>query len=113
MKPDARPWVSLLTGPLMFLLNLQANFTMAPWVCATGNYWALHLVHAIALSFVIWAGWHVHGLWQQHGGGTSDESSEVKSRDHFLGLLGLMINVFSGTLIIAQWVPNFLIGACQ
>jgi hypothetical protein len=113
MKPDVWPWISLFTGPTAFLLNLQANFTMAPWVCATGNYWALHVAHVIAFGAVAWAAWHVHGVWQDAGGGASDESAEVRSRDHFIGLLALMINVFSAGLIVAQWVPDFIMGACQ
>jgi hypothetical protein len=113
MKPDAWPWIALFTGPTAFLLNLQANFTMAPWVCATGNYWAPHVAHLVAFSAILWAAWHVHGVWQDAGGGPSDESSDVRARDHFLGLLALMVNVFSAGLILAQWVPDFILGACQ
>ena len=80
MRSPAAPWIALLAGPVVFLINLQANFTAVPWVCATGNYWLLHAIHAVALTLVIWAGLVAHRVWQTSGGGVSSEGADIKSR---------------------------------
>ena len=113
MKSPAAPWIALLAGPIVFLINLQANFTAVPWVCATGNYWLLHAIHTVALILVISAGIVAHGVWQRSGGGVSSEAADIESRDHFIGLLGVMSATFSVALIVAQWYPEFVLGACQ
>lgn len=113
MKSPAAPWIALLAGPIVFLMNLQANFTAVPWVCATGNYWLLHAIHAFTLLLVIAAGLIAHTIWQASGGGVSSEGADTRSREHFLGLLGVMSAAFSILLIAAQWYPEFVLGACQ
>ena len=113
MRSPAAPWIALLAGPIVFLMNLQANFTAVPWVCATGNYWVLHAIHAFALALVLWAGLVAHRGWQASGGGVSSEGADIKSRDHFVGLLGVMSAALSVALIVAQWYPEFVLGACQ
>ena len=45
---DTALWAAVLLGPFIFLLNLQVNYVMLDWACATGNEWAVHLVHAVS-----------------------------------------------------------------
>ena len=113
MRSSAAPWIALLAGPIVFLVNLQANFTAVPWVCATGNYWLLHTIHTIGLALILGAGLVAHRVWQTSGGGASSEGADVKSREHFLGLLGVMGAALSVALLLAQWYPEFVLGACQ
>ncbi len=113
MKSPVAPWIALITGPLLCLINQLINFVAVPWVCATQNYWLLHLTHALAFGLVVWAGFLSHRVWRDTGGGVSSEGPEVKARDHFLGLIAIMTSAFSAALVLAMWLPNFMLGACQ
>lgn len=113
MRSPVAPWIALTTGPLVCLVNQWLNFVFVPWVCGTSNYWVLHTTHLIALALIVWSGVLAHRVWQRTGGGASSEGPEVKSRDHFLGLVAMMTSALSATLVLGMWLPNFLLGACQ
>ena len=98
MRAEVAPWIGLLAGPTLFLTNMEANFVAVPWVCATGNYWLLHLFHAATLTLIL---------------SVAAVARAVIARDRFLGELGVLSSVFSTALLIAHWVPNFILGACQ
>ena len=107
------PWLGLLTGPSVFLINLQVNFTMVSWVCATHNYWAIHLVHVISIIVAAWSGllaWRAYG---RVGRGVPGEAGDAGDRERFLAVSGLLISSFSILSLIAHWIPNFILSACQ
>ena len=87
-----------MAGPTLFLTNMEANFVAVPWVCATGNYWLLHTFHAVTLILML----SVFAI-----------ARNVGQRDRFLGELGSLSSAFSIALLVAHWIPNFILGACQ
>jgi hypothetical protein len=98
MRTAVSPWIGLLAGPTLFLTNMEANFIAVPWVCATGNYWVLHFLHAVALLLIL---------------GVLGMAWLAIAKQWFLGTLGVMSAAFSLTLLVAHWIPNFILGACQ
>jgi len=107
------PWFGLLAGPSVFLLNLQANFTMVPWVCATHNYWPIHLAHVIALAVVAWSGLLAWRAYERAGKGVPGEEGTSADRERFLSVMGCIIASFSLLSLVAHWIPNFILSACQ
>jgi hypothetical protein len=106
-------WVGLFAGPAAFLLYLQVNYMLVPWACATGHHFVLHLVMAAALLITVvgvasaWRGWHKAGRkWP-------DGSVGVLSRNRFLAVMGLLLDIFFFIIIIAQGIPNFILNPCQ
>jgi hypothetical protein len=49
-------WAGVLVGPTAMLLQLEINYALVLWSCATGHTWPLHLVSVLALLFTMVAG---------------------------------------------------------
>ncbi|HKG23688.1 MAG TPA: hypothetical protein VKC34_17430 [Blastocatellia bacterium] len=103
----------LLVAPLAFLLDLEINYALVPVVCLSGNLYLLHLVSAGSLllslcgAFIAWRDWEITGReWPGEMAGSIP-------RSRFMSALGLMTSVLFIILIIAMWVPNFVLDPCQ
>jgi hypothetical protein len=107
------PWLGLLVGPSVFLINLQANLTMVSWVCATHNYWAIHLSHVISVAVVAWSGLLAHRAYLRVGRGVPGEAGDANDRERFVAVGGLLVAAFSIVSLTAHWIPNFILSACQ
>ena len=107
------PWLGLLTGPSVFLINLQANFTMVSWICATHNYWAIHLAHVLSLAIVSASGVLAHRAYLRVGRGVPGEAGDANDRERFIAVAGMLVASFSIVSLIAHWIPNFILSACQ
>jgi hypothetical protein len=105
-------WTGLLLAPVAFLLNLELSYLAVPVSCARGSALSLHLVHGACLllaltgAAVAWRSWSAVGLgWPSAG--------EVTAWDRFLAGLGLGGSALFVLTIVAQWVPTFILHACQ
>jgi hypothetical protein len=106
-------WLGLLTGPTVFLINLQVNLTMVSWVCATGNAWTIHLAHAVSLAVVTWSGLLARRAYVRVGRGVPGEAGDAADRERFLAVAGMLIAAFSFLSLLAHWIPNFVLSPCQ
>ena len=106
-------WTGLLLAPVAFLLNLELSYLAVPVSCARGSALSLHLVHGACLlialtgAAVAWRSWRAVGL------GWSGEAGEAAARGRFLAGLGLGGSALFVLAIAAQWVPTFILHACQ
>jgi hypothetical protein len=96
-------WAGILLAPIAFLLHLQINYSLVPWVCVTGKAFTLHLATAAALAlsvsgaFSAWISWH--------------RLTDVRS--HFMAGWGLMMSALFSLVIVAQAIPTFILGPCR
>jgi predicted small integral membrane protein len=109
---DLALWASVLIGPVVFLLNLQVNYTMVDWACNTGHGWALHVVHAA--SFVVTVAGLLLGivLWQRSGGGWPDPGRSSASRSRLLAVVGTLGSALFLVSLVAHWIPVVVLGPC-
>lgn len=109
---DLALWTTVLSGPVVFLLNLQVNYVMVDWACNTGHEWALHVVHAAAL--VVVAAGTLLGimLWRRVGGGWPDPRGGSESRSRLLAALGTLGGLTFAVSILAQWITVMVLGTC-
>jgi protein-S-isoprenylcysteine O-methyltransferase Ste14 len=106
-------WAGVLLAPMAFLSNLQVNYTLTQMLCPGGRTVLLHM--ATILFMLITAGgcliaWRT---WQRAGKEWPDESEDKRTRNRFLGIVGLMISALSFLIIVAQWIPQFIFNPCQ
>src|SRR5215218_8460524 len=87
---DLALWTSVLTGPVVFLLNLQINYVMVDWACNTGNEWALHVVHLVSLATVVAGALLGMTLWRRIGRTWPDSAGSSESRSRLLAVLGTL-----------------------
>ena len=106
-------WFGILTPPLAFLLNLQLSYMLVPQVCATGQYFLLHLVPLGALLLTIGGGVSAWRNWQRAGQGRSSRAGGVLPRSHFMAGVGLLSSGLFFLAIVAQWLPNFILSPCH
>jgi hypothetical protein len=106
-------WAGVLLPPLIFLIDLQAAYALVPPACHAGGplNWPLHLVQLVSIAACIGLGvlaWsHVRTT-----GSPPDDGGSILSRSRFLAWCGVSTSVFVVLLLVAQWVPTFVLGPC-
>lgn len=109
---DLALWTSTLSGPLVFLLNLEVSYVMVDWACNSGNEWALHLVHLVSLAAVVAGTLLGAALWRRVGRSWPDSDGSSDSRSRLLAALGTLGGVAFAVSIVAQWITVMVLGAC-
>lgn len=115
--PDARQiralWVGLLLAPIAFLVNLEAAYALVPTACSSHQEIPVHLVHLACLLLALyglvtaWRGWKVLGAtWPS-------EEGDSLARSRFLAGTGLLVSAMFVLVILAQWIPSFMLDPCQ
>jgi hypothetical protein len=113
--PEIRAlWAGLLLAPTAFLLNLEVAYAMVPTACASQNRLLVHLVHAVCLIIAATGGFFALRSWRAYGetwpGG--EEGGPI-ARSRFMAGLGLLLSTFIVLVILAQWIPSFVLDPCQ
>ena len=122
LRPEAAPrehppvsdvalWTSVLTGPIVFLLNLEVSYVMVDWACNTGTDWALHVVHFVSL--LLSAACALLGLTllrRVRRAGPDSDRDDTRSR--LLATLGLLSGTLFAVSIFAQWIGVIVLGTC-
>ena len=106
-------WFGILAGPLAFLLNLQLSYMLVQPVCVTAHHIILHLVPAGALLLAASGGVSAWWNWQRTGQAESSKSEGVLPRSRFMADVGLLTSGLFLVVIVAQWLPNFILSPCQ
>ena len=109
---DLALWTSVLSGPVVFLLNLEVSYVMVDWACNTGHEWALHLVHLVSLATVVAGTLLGAALWRRVGRSWPDSDGGSDSRSRLLAALGTLGGVAFAVSIVAQWITVMVLGAC-
>jgi hypothetical protein len=109
---DLGLWTGILTGPLAWGLHLQASYALTQVACDTGRQWLLHLVSLGALLLVAAGGSIAVRLWRRLPAGSASEGEELWTRSRFMALFGMVFSAFFGLVIVAAWIPSWILGAC-
>ena len=106
-------WAGLLLAPAAFLLNLEVAYALVPTACSTGTELLMHIVHLVCLflaaagALTAWRSWRLTGeIWPGEAGGRL-------SRSRFMAGVGLLLSLFIVMVIVAQWIPSFVLSPCQ
>ena len=113
MKRDLALWTGILAGPAVWLFSFEANFALAPWACDFQNKLALFLVTIAALILVASAGWLAWREWNAAGKVWPGEEGGTLGRERVMAGAGLLMSTMFFIVIVAQAVPNLLLGACD
>jgi hypothetical protein len=113
MNRNVELWISLLGSPLVWLTSFEARFAWVPWTCTFQTKLALHLIALVA--FVLCAGLALLAWrqWKALGEGGPSAAGGVLPRSRFLSILGMVISLGCAMIVVAQTIPEFVLGACQ
>lgn len=109
---DTALWTAVLVGPIVFLLNLQVNYVMLDWACASGNEWALHVAHAVAVAVAAAGALVSRSFWQRAGGSSPDSAGGSAARTRLLGAVGVLSGVLFALSVATQWLTVMIQGTC-
>jgi hypothetical protein len=104
----------VLVGPVVWLVQFQANYTLVTLTCNHGGKWALHAVSGAALALTAGAGALAWSNWRDAGGSAEqNEGAGVRTRSRFMSVLGLLVSGMFFVVILAQWIASWVFGPCQ
>jgi hypothetical protein len=112
-KLDAQLWIAIWMGPTAWLLSFLANFALAPWACSFGWKAALFVITAAALAITAASAVSAWKLWRRAGVELPGEMGGAVASARSLGLAGVLLNAMFFLVVLAQGVPNLILGACE
>ena len=113
MKRDLLLWTGVLAGPLVWLVSFGARWSLAGWVCAFQWKPALLVISLVSLLAAAGCGMLSWTEWQRVGREMPGEGGGAIARSRIMGLMGVVLSVASMLLIIAQAIPEIMLGVCE
>jgi hypothetical protein len=104
-----RIWFALLLAPVLALADQSVSYAMAGWACAHQHSVAAQGVHFVFLAAVVAATIMAWQLWHATPARGADEPAVGR---HFLAGLATASGALSGLVIIAMWIPNWMLSPC-
>jgi hypothetical protein len=111
-KGNCELWIALLLGPTAWLIQLEMNYALVPWACASGQKYIFSLISLLCLMLTTAAGFI---SFMSLGVKNSSKASTIVAAHptFFLARLGVLINSVFFLAIIAQAIPSLLLNPCE
>jgi hypothetical protein len=110
---SGRQVLALVGGPAAVLLTQQAKYLLVEPACASGHLAPLHLAALIGLLLALGCGALAFHEWRIAGGGWPDHGGGSAGRTRFMGVLAMLMAASAGLVMIAQWIPDWIVSPCQ
>jgi len=113
MSRDLALWTGVLGGPIVWLLSFEANFALAPWACTFDAKLALYIVSVVALVLAAASGLLAWRQWKELGQEWPGEGDGALPRSRIMAIGGVLLSAMFFLVILAQALPEIILGACQ
>jgi len=100
--------IGAIAAPLIFWLGMSVNYALVPWACAAGQPMVLHGATFIAVLLIGAVAWF---SWRDFRQGEKPPA-EAGSRVRFTALLGLLTSGLFLFVMLAPWIPQFILNPC-
>jgi hypothetical protein len=105
-------WFGFLGSAIAWLLHLSLSYILVGYACDYGVQPLVHLPSVLMLVMTAAAGWVSWLSWGRLGRSTEEEVEGPEGRSRFMAMSGVVMAVFFGLVIIAQWIPAFIMPPC-
>jgi len=115
-RHDVRQVLAVVLGPLAVLLDLQIKYLLVQvWACKSpaASFWVLHGVAFTMLLVALAGGALALKEWHRAGREDPGDLGGREGRTRVNAAMGLGLSALSAVLIVAMWMPHFIIGPCQ
>jgi hypothetical protein len=106
-------WIGLLVPPVAFLLNLELAYALVPAACSSKTGLIVHLVHLACLLLDLSGGFVAWRVWRSAGAEWPGDAGGKSARSRFMAGSGVIGSALFALVIIAQWIPSFVLSPCQ
>ena len=106
-------WTSVLTGPVVWLCSFEARYAWVPWACTFQAKLALYLIALLSLVLNAVAGLIAWRQWKLIGVEAPGETGGAIGRSRFMALGGLVLSASFSLVIVAQTIPEVMLGSCE
>ena len=106
-------WLAFFAAPLAWLCSFQAKFSWTPWVCASQSKLAPLSFALIAFLLSALAGLVARRQWKELGAQQPGEAADVPARSRFMAIGAMVFSVSFCVVIVAQTIPDLILGVCQ
>ena len=104
---------SVLAGPIFWLISFQAKFSWTPNACATQSKLTLLVFSVLALVLTAASGLQAWRQWKELGENGSSEAGGAQARRRFVAVAGMVFAAGFCVVILAQSIPDLILGVCQ
>lgn len=112
-RRDLALWTGILAGPIVWLTSFEALFALNPWACIFQTKVTMYSVSIVALALSLAAGVLAWREWRVLGSQMPGQGGDTLSRSRIMAFGGMILSTFSCLLIVAQAIPELILGACQ
>jgi hypothetical protein len=113
MKLDAMLWAGILVSPIVWFLNLEANFALAPLACSGGGKPALYFVSVISLIVVAAAAGLSWVQWRSLEQEPAGQRARPLPPRRAMALGGAALSSLFFLVILAQAIPSLMMAGCE
>ena len=119
---SAPAWPALLLAPLLAVGDVSLAYALVSPSCSRQDNVALHAVMAVSLVLALgmtayaWRQWSFAAATAGHRGpgrATYSDGSEAAARPGFVALMATLIGALSSLVIIAVWMPMWILPPCS
>jgi len=104
-------WPAMLLSPFLALANLSITYALVTPQCRQQTEIALHMVALVSLVSTLIFTWMAWREWQSQPHLHLAEDDAPK-RHSFLAAVAMMAGAFSCLVILAQWIPQWVLSPC-
>jgi hypothetical protein len=112
-RRDVLLWLCVLAGPFSWALSQQLSYALTPTACVQGSHLLLHLSSLGTLILALAGGALAWSRWKGAPEGSTEKGGPEDSRVRFMALSGVIACVFFALVIVANWIPNLVLGVCD
>ncbi len=104
---DLKLWGGIMAGPLAWIVQLSLSYPIAQLACHAGfasqHPGMLHAISAAALLTAFAGLLLAWTMWKRR----------VEERERFMALLGVLSSAVFALVVIATWIPSFIMHNCE
>src|SRR5690349_7544123 len=107
-------WTLVLTGPVVWLMQFQARYSLAQVSCSDTADLVLKIIAIVSLLCTVAAGALSWRTWMRAGHSwPNDVIPPPPGSTLLLSILGMLSSAMFSLVIIAQLIPNFFFATCD
>lgn len=109
--PEGQLWFGLLAPPIVWAIQMQANYSLVPFECSGGSRLPLILTSSVAFVVSCLAGVIAFRNWRRLGAEWPDDASGF-ARPLFMAALGLLVSPMFSLVIACQIIATIVFHPC-